>query len=191
MTENLELSPPVAGQPTLPYLQFASILLNGLEKLAEIQKSALSIFTEMTRNSADAARPVLPALEPLFEMAEQAIREFLQIQVRLLDLMLSQSAAQMDEAQAHPGMDYELEVATLMRNSTDCLLTMQKKALEFILHQNEALAAAIEEPGGNGDAASNSDTSAIIEAQKKFWDVTLKPFKMIKAEFPKARRLEA
>jgi hypothetical protein len=124
-------------------------------------------------------------------MADQAIREFLQIQVRLLDLMLQQSTAPAAAVQSHSGMDYEWEVARLMRDSTDCLVTMQKKAVEFITHQNQTLAGEILLQAGkhnledlNGDDAIQPDTSAIIEAQKKFWDVTLKPFKMMKAGVP-------
>lgn len=185
MAENPDLQSAASGSLTLPYLQFAAILLNGLEKLAEIQKSALSIFTGMAKDSAESVKPVIPiAPMSLIEMAEQAIREFLQIQVRLLDLMLSQSTARPAALQNHSGMDYEWEVARLMRDSTDCLVTMQKKAVEFITHQNQTIADEImqaENRSIGSDAPDVPDTSAIIEAQKKFWDVTLKPFRMMKA----------
>ena len=186
MTENEKSASVISGSPTLPYLQFASILLNGLEKLAEIQKSALAVYAEITQNSADSLKPVFPVTPvSLFEMAEQAIREFLQIQVRLLDLMLSQSAANREVVRSRPDMDFENEVARLMFDSTDRLLSMQKKAVEFITHQNQTLAAEMK-PATDIEDISNEaiqpDTAAIIEAQKKFWDVTLKPFKMWKAE---------
>jgi hypothetical protein len=186
MTENEKSASVISGTPTVAYLQFASILLNGLEKLAEIQKSALAVYAETTQNSADSLKPVFPVPPvSLFEMAEQAIREFLQIQVRLLDLMLSQSAASREAIRSQPDMDFEKEVARLMFDSTDCLLSMQKKAVEFITHQNQTLAAELRQATDIEDHLAEPvqpDTAAIIEAQKKFWDVTLKPFKMWKAE---------
>ncbi len=186
MTENEKSALHISVSPTLPYLQFASILLNGLEKLAEIQKSALAVYAEIAQDSADSLKPVFPTTPvSLFEMAEQAIREFLQIQVRLLDLMLSQSAANREAVRSQPDMDFEKEVARLMFDSTDCLLSMQKKAVEFITHQNQTLAAEMKQATDIEDISNDAiqpDTAAIIEAQKKFWDVTLKPFKMWKAE---------
>jgi len=187
MTENSKL-PDSPETWTLPYLQFAAILFNGLEKLAEIQKSALAVYTDLARKSADALKPAIPvSTSSLFELAEQAIREFLQIQVRLLDLMLKQSTANRQALRTRSEEDFEGEVARLMFDSTDCLLNMQKKALEFITHQNQTLAAEVLQQGVNGssqDAAEipGPNTSAIIEAQKKFWDVTLKPFRMMNVD---------
>lgn len=175
-----------SSSSTLPYLQFAAILLNGLEKLAEIQRSALAIYADIAHNTAESVKPVFsfsPA--PLFEMAEQAIREFLQIQVRLLDLMLSQTSADKESVEKSSNRDFEAEVARLMLDSTDCLVNMQKKAVEFITQQNRAFAAEIMEQAGSG-SESPHDASAIIQAQKKFWDVTLKPFKAWKNEMATA-----
>lgn len=182
MTENSKL-PDSSEVWTLPYLQFAAILFTGLEKLAEIQKSALSVYNDIAKNAADSIKPTVPlSTMSLYELSEQAIREFLQIQVRLLDLMLKQSTAKRGALQTSAGNDFEGDIARLMLDSTDCLLNMQKKALEFITHQNETLAEDILQNGSNGTQQNSNermppDTSAIIQAQKKFWEVTLKPFR--------------
>jgi len=185
MTENSKL-PDSSDVWTLPYLQFAAILFNGLEKLAEIQNSALAVYTNAVRDSADSIKPAIPASMPsLFDLAEQAIREFLQIQVRLLDLMLKQTAANRQALQTHSGGNFEGEVARLMFDSTDRLLNMQKQALELITNHNQAFAEDVLPQESNGDSQPaemlQPDTSAIIQAQKKFWDVTLKPFRMMNA----------
>lgn len=175
--EKCETASTASKSSALPYLQFAAILLNGMEKLADIQKSALAAYAEITRNSAGLLKP--PAMRDpreLLELAEQAIREFLQIQVRLLDLMLSHSETQPQAARGDAGRDFEAEIAALMLASGDSLLSMQKKALEFMNHQNQTLATEI------GDITGSGNASAVIQAQKTFWDVTLKPFRMLRAD---------
>jgi len=182
ITENSDSLIPTTSP--LPYLQFASILLKGLEKLAEIQKMTLDIYEKYARETGDAAEslkqmfPVAPV--PLFEMAEEAIRTFLQMQVNILDLMLNQTRVQVESIRTNGALDYERNIARLMRSSADCLLEMQEKAFGFFAQQNNTFAAE-----ATGSAVQDG-TDAIIQAQKKFWDVTLKPFKAWQAEASQA-----
>lgn len=169
----------ISGTSALPYLQFASILLKGLEKLADIQKSTLDLYDKCAKDTGEATasmKEMFPAVPvPLFEMAEEAIRAFLQIQVHILDLMLKQSTAQIEALGASGTLDYDREIARLMRSSADCMLEMQAKAVDYIIQQNQSLAAELSTQLKSG--ATDETTDAIIQAQKRFWDVTLKPFK--------------
>lgn len=155
-----------------------------MEKLAEIQKMTLDTYEKYARETGDAAAsikqifPVAPV--PLFEMAEEAIRAFLQMQVNILDLMLNQTRAQVESIRTNGALDYERNIARLMRSSADCLLEMQEKAFGFFVQQNNTFAAE-----ATGSAVQDG-TDAIIQAQKKFWDVTLKPFKAWQAEASQA-----
>jgi hypothetical protein len=185
--------------PALSYLQFASILHKGLEKTAEIQKYTLDMYAQQSRSTVDATKQVFPmAPAPLFELAELAIREFLNVQVKILDLMLRQSAAYMETLRAHSGSEYDGGMAKLMSDTADCYMAMNKKAVDFITQQNQTLADDVRRQV-DGNAASNSNaaeaiqrgTEAIIQTQKRFWDVVLKPFEIWRVEAPETARTQS
>jgi hypothetical protein len=171
----------------LPFLQFASILHKGLERLAEIQKSTLEIYSQHSQRTLESLKSVFPiAPGHLFELTEQAIRELFQVQVRILDLMVKQSAACAEASKKQSDAEYEGAVK-MMSDTTDCFLAMHKKAIEFITQQNQSFRDDIMRQV-NGDGGANAadaiqrGTEAIIQSQKRFWDAMLKPFQLLRTE---------
>jgi hypothetical protein len=190
---NPPMNPPGASimrteASALSYLQFASILHQGLEKMAEIQKSTLEIYSQQSQGAIESIKNAFPvAPVHLFELAELAIRQLFQVQVHLLDLMVKQSAACAEASKIQSNSGHEGVFVKAMGNTTDSFLAMHKKAVEFVTQQSQSFRDDIMGQI-NGDGSLNSadaiqrGTEAIIQAQKRFWDAMLKPFQIWQTE---------
>lgn len=165
-----------------------SIMQKSFEKFAEIQKSAFDVYEKHAKITMDTAKQVLASTpSPFFELAEQGMGEFLKMQRRTLDLALGQSTAYLDLICANSLSVDGSELNRLMHDSAEYFFSMQKKAADFATQQTQRFADNMKREAGNTETPGSSaadairrGTEAVVQAQKGFWELMLKPFENIR-----------
>ena len=148
-----------------------------------MQKSALDLYAQQAASAIDSFKQLFPfAPSPLFDGALQGMGEFVRMQKQMLDLMLSQSTTLMDGMNARSASVQRGEMADLARHSTDYFVATYGKASDFAVQQNQMFTDAMKQQAfDSGTPESNTvdmiqnGMNAIVEGQKKFWDLMLKP----------------
>jgi hypothetical protein len=169
---------------------FTPLYLNGVERMAELQKNALDLAAEPTSEWMDAwkkAFSFLPVTPPtaIFEIAGQAVQTYVKTHKSAIDLAVEQShaVAKIGQERADAYSKIAGEATTAFRTSVERSVEAQKKVLEFAAQQNKVICETTRKqlaPLG-GPALQVVDTfqqgaETLIEAQKSFLDATTKSF---------------
>jgi len=124
-----------------------------------------------------------------YEMAERGMDEFLKMQKRALDLVLNRSTAYMDVLRANPLPEDGGGIARLVRDSAEYFVSMHRNAADFAAEQTRNFCDtmksepnAAETPVSNAADAIQRGTEAVVQAQKRFWEMMMKPLEDWKFE---------
>ncbi len=169
--------------------QFTSILQKGFKGFAEIQKSVFQVYEQNTKSALESAKQMFPITSPFFEMAAQAFSEFLKTQKRSLDHILNQSTPFMNAVSSNSFYVENDGIGKLVRDSAEYFISMQKNAADFAAQQTHKFADTMKSesnsagtPASSAADAIHRGTEAVVQAQKQFWDMMLKPFEERKFE---------
>ena len=169
---------------------FTPLYLNGVERMAEMQKNALDLAAEQTSEWMDAwkkAFSVFPVAPPtaIFEIAGQAVQTYVETHKSAIDMAVEQShaVAKIGQERADAYSKIAGEATASFRSSVERSVEAQKKVLEFAAQQNKLIFATAKKqlaPVG-GPALKVVDTfqqgaETLIEAQKSFLDATTNSF---------------
>jgi hypothetical protein len=169
---------------------FTPLLINSVERVADLQKKTLDIAAEQTAEWMGAWKqlfsyfPVTPA-SFIFDVAGQAVQTAIETQKNVIDLVVeqTQSAATINKVRAEAYSKIATEVTATIQKSVGRSLEAQRKALEFAGEHNKAVFESTKKHlGANAGPATvvvdslQRGTDAMIEAQKSFLNMASQPF---------------
>jgi len=169
---------------------FTPLYLNGVERMAELQKSALDLAAEQTTAWVGAWKkafsffPVVPPTA-VFEIAGQAVQIYVEAHKSAIDLAVEQShaIAKIGQERADAYSKIAGEATTAFRTSVERSVEAQKKVLEFAAQQNKAICetakkqlAPVAGPAVQVVNTFQQGAETLIEAQKSFLVATTKSF---------------
>jgi hypothetical protein len=168
---------------------FFPLVLNNVERVADLQKKTLDTGAEQTGEWIGAWKKAFSyfPLTPtgfLFDVAAQAAQTAVETQKSAIDLVVEQSkvAAGIAKVRAEANSKIADGVAAIQK-SVERSMEAQKTVLEFAGEQNRAVFDTAKKQLGAaaGPAALIVDTfqrgtHAVIEAQKSFLDIASEPF---------------
>lgn len=179
---------PLANLP----LAMAGLVQNGVERIAELQKSALDFAAKQNAEAIDVCKKAvrLPEASPVagvFDMAVQAFDSFVSVQKSMLDMMTEQTNAVLEYVQergtAMPGLE---GLNDLVAESVDRATAAQKTVLNFAEQQSKAVTETLKKQSGMPGTrmAEMADSvqrgvDAILESQKEMVDMAAKPLKAV------------
>jgi hypothetical protein len=173
------------------------LYVNGVERLAELQKQTLDIAAQQsaewlnTWKKAFAYFPATPATF-VFDIAEQAVETFVETQKSAIDLVVEQShaVAGINQTRTEAYADIANSVTDIFQKSVERTVEAQKKVLDFASAQNKTAFEATKKqlaPAGAPVVAVvesfQRGTEAFIETQKAALEIAAKPFKSVAAGF--------
>lgn len=180
---------PVNGGAVKPEFTdaFTPLYLNGVESLAQLQKSYLNAAAEQASEFVNAWKKAvsffpLPVPSFVFDVAEQAVQAAVETQKDAINLVVEQNhaVAKITKERVDAYAKIAGVVTETVRTSVQRSLEAQNKFLEFAAGQSEAVFSATKKQVGNGPAAVAVETmergaKALIDAQKSIL-ATTKPF---------------
>jgi hypothetical protein len=166
------------------------LVLNSVERVADLQKQTLDIAAEQTAAWMGAwkqAFSYFPVAAPsfIFDAASQAMQTAIEAQKSAIDLVVeqAQSATSINQVRAEAYSKIAAEVTTTMQKSFGRSLEAQKKVLEFTSAQNKTTFESTKKQLGAvaGPATAVVDSfqrgaDAVIEAQKSFLNMASQSF---------------
>jgi hypothetical protein len=167
---------------------FTPLYLNGVQRLAELQKQSLDLAAGQTADLVGAwkrAFSFFPVMPPafVFEVAGQAVQTLVDTQKDAIDLVVEQTraVAKINKERAEAYSKIVDTVTATFKTSVERSVAAQKKVLEFAAEQNKSLFQAAKKQVGGGPAAVvvdslESGANTVIEAQKSILDAATKPF---------------
>ncbi len=171
-------------------LAMAGLMQNGVERIAEMQKSALDFAAKQNAEAIDVCKKAvrLPETSPLagaFDMAMQAFDSLVSVQKSMLDMMTEQSNSMLEYAQERGTAMPSLEgLNDLVAESVDRATAAQKSVLSFAEQQSKAVTESLKKQAGvpGTRVAEIADSvqrgvDAILESQKEMVDLAAKPLK--------------
>ena len=161
------------------------LVLNSVERIAELQKKTLDIAAEQTAEWIGAWKKAFtysPVTPPafVFEVAGQAVKTAIDTQKSAIDLVVEQTKSVADIAKVRAGAYSQIVdgVTTTVKKSVERSVEAQKKVLEFAAEQNKAVFESTKKQLGAaaGPATVIVDTfqrgaDAVIEAQKSILNI--------------------
>ncbi len=183
-----------AGKPEFADA-FTPLYVNGVERLAELQKKSLDIAAQQsaeflnTWKKAFSSFPLTPATF-VFDIAEKAVETFVETQKSAIDLVVeqSQTVAGINKTRAEAYADIANSVTATFQKSVERSVEAQKNILDFASAQSKTAFAATKKqlaPAGAPVAAVvdsfQRGTEAFIETQKAALEIAAKPFKSVAA----------
>ena len=178
-------------------LAMAGLVQNGVERIAELQKSALDFAAKQNAETIDVCRKAvrLPETSPvasMFDLSIQAFDSMVSIQKSMLDMMTEQSNSMLEYAQERgtsmPGLE---GLNDLVAESVDRAAAAQKSVLHFAEQQSKAVTETLKKQAGapGTRVAEMADSvqrgvDAILESQKEMVDLAAKPLKAYAAPKP-------
>ncbi len=172
---------------------FTPLYLNGVERMAELQKKSLDLAAEQTAewiNAWKKAFSFFPVTPPtvIFDITGQAVETYVETQKKAIDMVVEQSnsVAKIGQERAEAYSKIAGEATAAFKTSVEQSVQAQKKVLEFAAQQNKAICETAKKqlaPIG-GPATMIVDTfqqgaDTLIEGQKSFLDATTKSFAAI------------
>jgi hypothetical protein len=166
------------------------LVLNSVERVADLQKKTLDLAAEQTAELIGAWKkafsyfPVTPATF-FFDFAGQAVQTAIENQKSAIDLVVEQTEAATDivKVRFEAYSKIAAGVGTSVRKSVERSVEAQKKVLELASAQNKAgFESAKKQLGAAaGPATAILDTfqlgaDTVIEAQKSFLNMASQPF---------------
>src|SRR5580700_1717824 len=169
---------------------FTPLVLNSVERVADLQKKSLDVAAEQTAELIGAwkkAFSFFPVTPPafFFDFAGQAVQTAIENQKSAIDLVVEQTEAATDIVKVRLEAYSKIAdgVSTSVRKSVERLVDTQKKMLEFASAQNKAgFESAKKQLGAAaGPATAILDTFqlgayTVIEAHKSFLNMASQPF---------------
>jgi hypothetical protein len=183
-------NPPAAD--TNPYTAFAALVHKGVERLAEMQKVSLDMATRHTSEAIGTCRQSfkVPADTPgifLMDLADQGIQKMAQAQKGMIDLVVQQSAHNLEMAKERRDLasKWTNGVSGMVSATADRVIAAQEIALDFAAEQNKVVANAVKGQAGfagSAPAAAAVDTiqrnvDVVIQTQKEMVQSAAKPLK--------------
>ncbi|MGB7552954.1 MAG: hypothetical protein WBM04_01175 [Candidatus Korobacteraceae bacterium] len=179
-----------AGKPEFADA-FTPLYVNGVERLAELQKKSLDIAVEQSTeflNTWKKAFSFFPLTSAtfVFDIAEQAVETFVETQKSAIDFAVEQShtIAGINNTRVKAYGDIANRVTGAFQQSVERSVEAQKKVLDFASAQNKTVFEAAKKqlaPVGAPVAAVvdsfQRGTEAFIETQKAALEIAAKPFK--------------
>lgn len=173
------------------------LYVNGVERLAELQKKSLDIAAEQSAEWLSAWKkafsnfPATPA-SFVFDIAEQAVETFVETQKSAIDFAVEQShtVAGISKVRAEAYNSIANSVTGIFQQSVEQAVKAQKKVLDFASAQSKTAFEATKKQLGNAGApvaavvdTFQRGTEAFIETQKAALDIAAKPFESVAAGF--------
>jgi hypothetical protein len=169
---------------------FTPLVLNSVERVADLQKKTLDIAAEQTAEFLGAwkkAFSYFPVTPPafIFDVAGQAVKTAIETQKSAIDLVVeqTQSAADITKVRTQAYAKIVDGVTNTVQKSVERSVEAQKKVLEFASEQNKAVFESTKKQLGAaaGPATVIVDTfqrgaDAVIEAQKSILNIASQPF---------------
>ena len=169
---------------------FTPLVLNSVERVADLQKKTLDIAAEQTAEFLGAwkkAFSYFPVAPPtfIFDVAGQAVKTAIETQKSAIDLVVeqSQSVADITKVRADAYAKIVGGVTNTVQKSVERSVEAQKKVLEYASEQNKAVFESTKKQlgGAAGPATMIVDTfqrgaESVIEAQKSILNIASKPF---------------
>jgi hypothetical protein len=169
---------------------FTPLVLNSVERVADLQKKTLDIAAQQATEWMGAwkqAFSYFPVTPPsfIFDVAGQAMQTAIEAQKSAIDLVVeqTQSASSVNKVRAEAYSKIAAEVTTTIQKSFGRSLEAQKKVLEFASEQNKTMFESTKKQLGAvaGPATVLIDSfqrgaDAVIEAQKSFLNMASQPF---------------
>jgi hypothetical protein len=169
---------------------FTTMMLRGLERLADLQKLTLEALNSQTKDISSTVRDVLrvsPAAPGtvFLDLTEQAVEEWTNAQKTVVDLMAQQSADALKSADAGAGIASQSAAAAaeLLRRSAERAITAQEITLAYAVLQQAGIAEVVKRQTGVDQtpfaAASHSmqrGLESVMEKQREFLGEAAKAF---------------
>lgn len=166
------------------------LVLNSVERVADLQKKTLDLAAEQTAELIGAWKKAFsysPVTPPafFFDFAGQAVQTAIENQKSAIDLVVEQTEAATDIVKVRLEAYSKIAdgVSTSVRKSVERSVDAHKKMLEFASAQNKAgFESAKKQLGAAaGPATAILDTfqlgaDTVIEAQKSFLNIASQPF---------------
>ena len=138
---------------------FTPLVLNSVERVADLQKKTLDIAAEQTAEWMGAWKKVFsvfPVMPPafMFEVAGQAVQTAIETQKNAIDMVVEQthSAAGIAKVRAEAYSKIVDGVASSVQKSVERSVEAQKKVLEFAAEQNKAIVESTKKQLGGQQA---------------------------------------
>jgi hypothetical protein len=169
---------------------FTPLVLNSVERVADLQKKTLDVAAQQTAEWMGAWKqafsyfPVTPT-SFLFDVAGQAMQTAIEAQKSAIDMVVeqTQSATSINRVRAEAYSNIASEVSTTFQKSVRRTLEAQKMALEVAGEQTRNMFESTKKQLGDaaGPATVVVDSlqrgaDAVIEAQKSFLNMASQPF---------------
>ena len=169
---------------------FTPLVLNSVERVADLQKKTLDIAAEQAEEWLAAwknAFSYLPVPPPafVFDVAGQAVKTAIETQKSAIDLVVEQSKSVADITKVRTEAYAKIVdgVTSTIQKSVERSVEAQNKVLEFASEQNKAVFEGTKKQLGAaaGPATMIVDTfqrgaEAVIEAQKSILNIASQPF---------------
>ena len=166
------------------------LVLNGVERVADLQKKTLDLAAGQTAELIGAWKKAFSYFQVtppafFFDFAGQAVQAAIENQKSAIDLVVEQTEAATDIARVRLEAYSKIAdgVSTSIRKSVERSVDAQKKMLEFASAQNKAGFESTKKHLGvaAGPATAILDTvqlgaDTLIEAQKSFLNIAAQPF---------------
>jgi hypothetical protein len=166
------------------------LVLNGVERAADLQKKTLDLAAGQTAELIGAWKKAFSYFQVtppafFFDFAGQAVQAAIENQKSAIDLVVEQTEAATDVAKVRLEAYSKIAdgVSTSIRKSVERSVDAQKKMLEFASAQNKAGFESTKKHLGvaAGPATAILDTvqlgaDTLIEAQKSFLNIAAQPF---------------
>jgi hypothetical protein len=168
---------------------FSPVIVNSIERVADLQKKTLDIAAQQTAEWVGAwkqAFSFFPMMSPafIFDVAGQAVQTTIETQKSAIDLVVEQtkSAAEITKIRTDAYGKIANGVASTVKNSVERTVEAQKKVLDFASAQNKVVFEATKKELGAGGPATvvvdafQRGAEAVIESQKSVLNVASQPF---------------
>ena len=163
-------------------IDFVALFKTGVERVAEIEKSALDFAAKQTTETVKTCKQVLPKATPgvfILDLAEQSFKRFVDNNKKVVDLVVEQGAAILEATKRNSELAIKIakDVTTEAKQAAERVNAAQKSILEFASEQNKAVGKTLKEQvadlGEPATAVADSmekGVETLIKGQKELLD---------------------
>ena len=169
------------------------LYVNGVERLAELQKKSLDIAAEQSAEWMNAWKKAFSYFPPtpatyVFDIAEKAVETFVATQKSAIDLVVEQShaVAGINQVRGEAYATIADSVTGIFQQSVERSVEAQKKVLDFASAQSKSAFETTKKQLGTAGApvaaiveSLQRGTETLIETQKSALDIAAKGFKSV------------
>jgi len=163
-------------------LDFASLFKTGIDRMAEIEKSAFDLAAKQTAETIQTCKKVLPASMPglfVFDLAEQSCQRFADTCGKVVDLVVEQSAAILEATKRESKSATKIaeNFTTEAKQAAERVIAAQKNILDFAAKQTKEVggtlkkeAADLGEPASAVAESVQKGVETLIDSQRELLD---------------------